>query len=52
MNKNRKISRKHTDDKEKIRVNVVIGRIDEGERYEMERRSRILANGGKTNETF
>ena len=35
MNKNRKVARKHTDNKEKIRVHTVIGRIDEGKRYAM-----------------
>ena len=35
MNNNRKIARKCTDNKEKIRVHTVIGRIDEGKRYAM-----------------
>ena len=49
MNNNRKIARKYTDNKEKIRVHKVFGRIDEGKRYEMKRRT--LINGGKSNET-
>ena len=37
MNNNRKIARKHTDNKEKIRAHVVIGRRHDGKRYAMER---------------
>ena len=35
MNKNRKITRKYTDNKDKIRVHMAIGRIDEGKRHAM-----------------
>ena len=51
MNNNRKIARKYTDNKEKIRVHKVLGRIDEGERYEMKRRA-LIKKEAKKNETF
>ena len=47
MNNNRKIKRKYTDNKEKIRVHFALGRIDEGKRYAMKRYKEA-----KKNETF
>ena len=47
MNKNRKIARNHTDNKERIKVNMVIGRLDEGKRYAMK-----IINKEDKNETF
>ena len=35
MNKNRKIARKHVDNKERIKVHFAVGRIDEGKRNAM-----------------
>ena len=43
MNNNRKIARKYTDNKEKIRVHMTVGRIDEGKRYAM----KIINKEGK-----
>ena len=44
MNNNRKLVRKYTDNKEKIRVHMTVGRIDEGKRNAMKRLSEILTN--------
>ena len=48
MNNNRKVVSKYTDNKDKIRVHMTVGRIDEGKRYAM----KIINKEGARNESF